>query len=47
MNNKHIGSTLNEFLKEQSIFEEVKEEAMKRVAGWEKSVSQVPGNKPL
>ena len=33
--NKHIGSTLDDFLKEEGVFEETQAEAIKRVIAWQ------------
>ena len=35
MTNKHLGSTLDDFLREEGIFEEAQAEAVQEVAGWE------------
>src|SRR5580700_5895691 len=39
MNKQHMGSSIDDFMKEEGIFEEVQAQAMKEVATWKSEVS--------
>jgi len=46
MSKKHLGSSIDDFLKEEGIFEEAQAEAIKEVAVWQANQARRPPTAP-